>query len=169
MKNKTEKIQIKQAAKSKMTSVEWHDVGNMMQALQSQERMWIDAIAEKQLNTGMIVIGYIPDELSLKEIKAKCKNAKLLLAYVNEELAGYCSLTTNEELDCMTCNWLYVKKEHRRKGVATALLKFALDLVHSEKLSSLDLRVSSMNDTALNLYKKLGFSPTAYMLEKWVR
>jgi ribosomal protein S18 acetylase RimI-like enzyme len=51
---------------------------------------------------------------------------------------------------------LAIRKEHREKGVGTALLKFTLDKCKG-KFEIVELSVFSSNDAAKRLYSKFGF------------
>jgi len=50
-----------------------------------------------------------------------------------------------------------VHPDSRRKGVATELMKTAIDHIRKRKLSKAILQVSSINNPAKGLYQKLGF------------
>lgn len=60
-----------------------------------------------------------------------------------------------EQADIIT---LAVKKAHRRKGLAMALLKRALDDMRKAGVAQLFLDVEDGNEAALSLYNGLGFS-----------
>jgi len=47
--------------------------------------------------------------------------------------------------------------DFRRKGIAMSLLKTAVDYARKRKLANVILHVSSVNDSAKDLYRKLGF------------
>lgn len=101
----------------------------------------------------------------MKEAKAVFKHDDLLL--VARDLAAavpiaFCAVERKLELGWATCDLLFVKKEWRGKGIAGALVEMALNEIKKDGLESLDLRVSVKNKEALLLYKKLGFSKTAF-------
>ena len=52
---------------------------------------------------------------------------------------------------------LYVKPSHRRRGVGERLLRSCLDMVKSKGVTHVQLRVWNANETAIALYRKLGF------------
>ena len=52
---------------------------------------------------------------------------------------------------------LYVKPSHRRRGVGERLLRSCLDRVKSKGVTHVQLRVWNANETAIALYRKLGF------------
>jgi ribosomal protein S18 acetylase RimI-like enzyme len=61
---------------------------------------------------------------------------------------------------------LYVDPNHRRKGIATALLNQAQQWGQQRGDTRLGLQVFTHNPEAIALYEKLGFMPKALLLEK---
>ena len=119
----------------------------------------------------MFVIGEIRTEPTLKEIKEEFKDATWIFTardLASKTLVGFCIVVKKESLGWSTCEGLYVKPEWRCKGVASELLEIAVYKTREAGLDSMDLRVSIKNRAAQALYKKLGFSRTAYQMEKWV-
>lgn len=60
---------------------------------------------------------------------------------------------------------LYVHPDHWRNGIGSALLKYAVEWLHSEGFSDIYLYVLIGNDRAAALYRKLGFTPNGDMLD----
>ena len=54
---------------------------------------------------------------------------------------------------------LYVKPEHRERGVATAFFKH-IARTYKDKIVAIQLEVSPSNTRAMNYYQKLGFKKT---------
>ena len=54
---------------------------------------------------------------------------------------------------------LYVDPEHRRRGIASALMHHAEDWTKKRGDRKLSLQVFVQNQPALNLYQKLGYQP----------
>lgn len=156
--------------KSKLSSDDWRELGVMMRALQDQERGWLDDIEEKQQARGVFTVGVIWPEMTIKEVKRYFKSDSLVIVARGPEqkLIGFCAVEKKPSLGWATCDSLFVKKEWRGQGIASAFLEIALSKVKEAGLDSLDLRVSIKNKAAQALYKKLGFSRTAYQMEKWV-
>ena len=165
---------IKLEAKSKLSSSDWRELDTMLDKLREQERRWLDDISDKQARDkerGVFVIGEFRTEPTLKEIKEEFKSATWIFTardLTSKTLVGFCIVAKKESLGWSTCEGLYVKPEWRCKGVASELLEMAIYKTREAGLDSIDLRVSVKNRAAQALYKKLGFSRTAYQMEKWV-
>lgn len=164
---------IKLEAKSKLSSSDWRELDSMLDELHEQEREWVDDISGKQARDrahGVLVIGEFRPEPTLKEIKEEFKHATWIFTardLASETLVGFCIVEKNPSLSWATCGGLLVKKEWRRRGIASGLLETALAKTREAGLDSLDLRVSIKNKTAQALYKKLGFSTVALKMERW--
>lgn len=61
---------------------------------------------------------------------------------------------------------LYVKPEHRRKGIGTALMKKAQDWARQRGDRKIGLNVFECNQPALNLYHNLGFETRSLLMIK---
>ncbi|MGK7959626.1 GNAT family N-acetyltransferase [Crocosphaera sp.] len=61
---------------------------------------------------------------------------------------------------------IYVKPNHRRQGLATALIQQAQQWVQEQGYHQMGLQVFERNQSARNLYNKLGFSPQSYLMFK---
>lgn len=163
---------IKLEPKSKLSSDDWRALAELMQELQCQEREWLDDIEEKQLkHCGVFRVSFGFEKMSLKDIKANFKADDLMFIARDSsslKIIGFCAVERKYNLGWATCDGLIVKKEWRNKGIASAFLEMAFEKVKKDGLDSLDLRVSIKNKAAQALYKKLGFSKTAYQMERWV-
>lgn len=169
-KKRGESCSITITPKSKLSSADWRELGRMMRTLQDQERGWLDDIEEKQQAKGVFTVGDIQPEMTIKEVKSYFKSDSLVIVARGPEqkLIGFCAVEKKPSLGWATCDGLFVKREWRGQGIASAFLEIALEKVKHDGLDSLDLRVSIKNKAAQALYKKLGFSRTAYQMERWV-
>lgn len=61
---------------------------------------------------------------------------------------------------------LFVKKEFRRKRVATSLIKEFMKIAEKRNLKRIRLGVAVKNKNAIKLYQKLGFKITHYEMQK---
>ena len=72
---------------------------------------------------------------------------------INDEEVGFLEIRiVSGIVDIMN---LFVKENHRRKGIATSLMK---ELIESEEYTKIMLEVNENNKEALRLYTKLGFN-----------
>nr|WP_024750124.1 GNAT family N-acetyltransferase [Crocosphaera subtropica] len=61
---------------------------------------------------------------------------------------------------------IYVKPNHRRQGLATALIKQGQQWVDGQGYHQIGLQVFERNQAAQKLYNKLGFFPQSYLMFK---
>jgi ribosomal protein S18 acetylase RimI-like enzyme len=61
---------------------------------------------------------------------------------------------------------LYVHPNHRRQGIATALLETAHQWAKAQGYSQVSLQVFSSNHAAQALYQKLGYEPEAILMKR---
>jgi ribosomal protein S18 acetylase RimI-like enzyme len=61
---------------------------------------------------------------------------------------------------------LYVVPEHRRRGIATALMRYAEDWARNRGDRQMGLQVFQSNQAALNLYSGLGYQTQSLWLKK---
>lgn len=77
-------------------------------------------------------------------------------------MAGSCIGTfyNNGAANVMIIDMVLVKKEHRRKGIGTTLMKKALAMARKRNVDSIELAVNRNNNIAKRLYEKAGFVKT---------
>ena len=61
---------------------------------------------------------------------------------------------------------IFVKREFRKKGIASLLIKNFIQITEKKGARKFRLGVNPKNKNAIKLYKKLGFKITHYELEK---
>ena len=54
-------------------------------------------------------------------------------------------------------NYIYISDDYKKMGYATLLMKYMLDDLKSNNVSSITLEVNVNNNSALKLYQKMGF------------
>ncbi|MBD2101177.1 N-acetyltransferase [Leptolyngbya sp. FACHB-261] len=64
---------------------------------------------------------------------------------------------------------IYVEPEHRRQGIATALIKTGEAWAQTQAYRQVSLQVFADNPAALSLYERLGYQPLSLMLQKPLR
>lgn len=160
--------------KTKLTSNDWKTLGKFMSILSSKEDMYFTKIETKQRKASGNVskttcVGSIFSEPTVAISKSMFRKDNLLVIARDSNdktIVGVCAVRKSSSY--ANCNGLYVVVGYRLMGIGTALLEKAFEEVKKSKISSLSLRVSTMNKGAQALYKKLGFSSTAYLMERWV-
>jgi ribosomal protein S18 acetylase RimI-like enzyme len=80
---------------------------------------------------------------------------KLFVAEVNGRVVGTTMVTKRGNSGYISL--VMVHSDFRRKGIATELVKTAIDYTRKRKLTRVILHVISTNNPAKSLYKKLGF------------
>lgn len=159
-------IQLEQ--KSKLTSSEWKEIGLLLRVLQDQELQWRCNFHEKQ--SGMCMIGVVLPEVTAKSTREVLKKDNLIFTArepKTRKITGFCAVQELPSLGWAVCDGLYVDPKWRRRGIASAFLKTALEKARKDGLDSLELRVSVNNKEAQALYKKLGFTTVALKMERW--
>lgn len=113
-------------------------------------------------------------DLSKKEFKRmlKSKNWIILVAEDNGKTMGYCKTLIKDvgnkywtSMKLLSVYDLYVDSEFRHNGVATELLNEIKTIGKQIGAAQIDLEVWSFNQSAINLYKKTGFSPQRIKME----
>lgn len=113
-------------------------------------------------------------DLSKKEFRRmlKSKNWIILVAEDNGKTMGYCKTLIKDvgnkywtSMKLLSVYDLYVDSEFRHNGVATELLNEIKTIGKQIGAAQIDLEVWSFNQSAINLYKKTGFSPQRIKME----
>lgn len=95
-----------------------------------------------------------------------------LIALINEEYAGFVSIEERSARPVFErdkyghIHELFVAKDFRRKGVATALLDAVEDLCRNKDFDMIRLSVNVRNDSAQELYRKNDFYSERKMMVK---
>ena len=83
------------------------------------------------------------------------QNTVYFVAKINDEIVGFAGVKIIlDEADLMN---IVVKKEHRKKGIASSLLKKLIFIAKEKNLKSINLEVNAKNLSAISLYKKFNF------------
>ncbi len=81
--------------------------------------------------------------------------SRIWILKVNKRTAGYLIFRKfNPEIEILRIG---VKKEYRRKGIGTELMKRLFNFAIKEKISKIFLEVKMSNTPAYSFYKKMGF------------
>lgn len=90
---------------------------------------------------------YIIDEAELKKVSKVYLKDNKIIGYISYQI-----MYERAEL-----NYIFVKKEERKKGIASKMLEYMLINLKDENIETIDLEVNSLNKKAINLYQKYGF------------
>jgi [ribosomal protein S18]-alanine N-acetyltransferase len=90
---------------------------------------------------------YIIDEAELKKISKVYLKDDKIIGYISYQI-----MYERAEL-----NYIFVKEEERKKGIASKMLEYMLNNLKEENIETIDLEVNSLNKKAINLYQKYGF------------
>jgi len=124
------------------------DAGRVVMRLMHKERTAI--IVAEYVN---VLAGF-----SLVEFRRRTDGAWGLRERLTDFLTGRRELQPVILSDRAWLGHLFVTGEHRRKGIAQALLRGACDWARERGAKVLELNVLAANDAARTLYRKLGMS-----------
>ena len=110
-----------------------------------------------------------------KDAKKAIDHGTLYVYEENNDIAGSMIVDKVQPAEYTQINWtqtfindevmvihlLMVRPNMARKGIATSLLKYAMELAENSACKALRLDTGSQNIPALSLYKKLGFQIAA--------
>lgn len=86
------------------------------------------------------------------------KISQALIAVEGETVVGFMMFTTNNK-DRTYVHSVAVHKDHRGKGVGTAMFMFAKPYFKSRGFKEVTLLVHAPNEAAIQLYRSMGFKP----------
>lgn len=102
------------------------------------------------------------DELTAMDhlvFNATCPFYRYYICTIEDELVGFVWFGQSDaDRTKGFVDGLYVKKKHRRQGVALLLMKEALAWIRSANCQSVTLLVNPKNRSAISLYEGLGFT-----------
>ncbi len=128
-------------------------------------------ICDKLLNK-LIIDEYSYDKTIDKKFKIKDyftsiykdDNNKLLIYKTDDKIVGYIFAKKIEK--GILIDGLYVEKIYRNNGIATDLINHVIKISKENKIPYIDINVMYENESAKNLYKKLGFNEFRITLRK---
>jgi ribosomal protein S18 acetylase RimI-like enzyme len=147
------KVSIKKAEKSDAVTVA--DIGG-----RTFYETW------KSVNTEEDLQMYILKSFDVKKIEEEIEKAGViifLLAYVDEELAGYVKLRNDRSTDqlkgirSMELERIYVLKKFQDKKIGKALMDQSLNIANKGSYEMIWLGVNQENFKAIDFYKRYGF------------
>lgn len=123
---------------------------NMICALYKEDRV-DEQITDKKISATLKELGQNPcrGQIIVFEKGRLTIGYAILIFYWSNEYGG----------DVLHVDELYVKPEHRQRGVATSFFRY-LSETFKRKARLVQLEVSPTNSKAMNYYRKLGFKQT---------
>ena len=108
---------------------------------------------------------YCDAAFTLEKISSELANinSQFYFAVIQDDIAGYIKLnfcdaqTEYQEKDGLEVERIYVLKQHQGKQIGEAMLNFAFDMAHREKMRYVWLGVWESNVNAIRFYERNGF------------
>lgn len=113
---------------------------------------------------------HIPDFESWQAMRRLPSRSKTWGIWQNKQLVAFLNLNVPREIALAEVRTLGVLAEHRGKGYARALIQRALAFVSQLEIPRCALTVAVENESALSLYRSLGFQPVEHhRVYRWRR
>ncbi|WCT56445.1 GNAT family N-acetyltransferase [Paenibacillus kyungheensis] len=111
---------------------------------------------------------YLEKAFNHSQLEKELNNpySKFFFAYVNNELAGYLKINTDQAQsekmseDSLEIERIYIKQSFQKHGVGKHLFQQALQIAKELNKQQMWLGVWEKNDNAILFYQKLGFELT---------
>ena len=109
-----------------------------------------------------------------KKDKIGSEKAYMFVAEDGDELMGFISATLEESIpifargDKLKINEMYVRPEHRRKGLASEMMDRIEKVAENTDVETLELSVDVENNSAQELYRAHGFETGRKRMVKWM-
>ena len=123
----------------------------------------IAAIYNAEVTGGTATFDLVPRTLDEQRawLRARSGALAVLVAVVDGEVAGYASLSKFRDHPAYSTtveSSVYVHKDHRRAGVAKALMSELLSTAASHGFHAIIARIADSQEASLELHRQLGFS-----------
>lgn len=101
----------------------------------------------------------------------KSKEDYLFFAEEKDKVIGFIhgEIEKNKSGKRAEIEYIHIIKEYRKKGIATRLINYFINIAESKKCSSITLKVNKKNVNAIKLYNKFGFEITNYLMRKQIK
>lgn len=110
---------------------------------------------KKLLNQFFDSFSFCINEEQLKNEFQNNPYVHYLLYMMNDKVVGY--LNYSIIYDRIEINQIYVLDDMRKKGIASSMMHYLIDLSNKENIKNITLEVKCNNTKAINLYQKFGF------------
>ena len=101
-----------------------------------------------------------------KRIESLSKKERLItfVAQYRGENIGYCIASIDDltgEIDS-----IFVKEQHRRTGIGSKLISFALQWLEKERCEIIRVGIAEGNEAAIGFYKRFGFAERMVVMQR---
>ncbi|MDT8862086.1 GNAT family N-acetyltransferase [Alkalihalobacillus sp. MEB130] len=122
----------------------------------------------KDQNSPENMLAYLEKAFNAQQLEKELSHlsSQFFFVYVNNEVAGYLKLNTNdaqsEEVgnESLEIERIYIKTSFQKHGVGKYLLNQAIDIAREQNKKQIWLGVWEKNENAIAFYKKMGFVQT---------
>lgn len=122
----------------------------------------------KDQNSPKNMKAYLEKAFNLEQLGNELSNpfSKFFFAYVNDEVAGYLKVNTNdaqsEEMgtESLEIERIYIKSEFQKHGLGKLLYNKAIEIALEHNKEKVWLGVWEKNENAIAFYEKMGFVQT---------
>ncbi|MGE7665207.1 GNAT family N-acetyltransferase [Ureibacillus composti] len=122
----------------------------------------------KDQNSPENMTAYLEKAFNVNQLEKELSNtsSEFFFVSVNNEVAGYLKLNTNEAQsepmgeESLEIERIYIKREFQKHGLGKILLNRAIEIAREQNKNKIWLGVWEKNDNAIAFYKKLGFLQT---------
>jgi len=122
----------------------------------------------KDQNSPENMTAYLEKAFNVNQLEKELSNtsSEFFFVSVNNEVAGYLKLNTNEAQsepmgeESLEIERIYIKSEFQKHGLGKILLNRAIEIAREQNKNKIWLGVWEKNDNAIAFYKKLGFLQT---------
>ena len=123
----------------------------------------IAAIYNAEVLGGTATFDLVPRTLNEQREWLRVRSGALavLVAVIDDEVAGYASLSKFRDRPAYSTtveSSVYVHEDHRRKGVANALMSELLTTAASHGFHAIIARIADSQEASLELHRRLGFA-----------
>ena len=122
----------------------------------------MEIIVRNYQNSDLNSLNVLLDEVyNLKKVNSITDNIEIV-AVKEEKIVGYLTLSRLHDsvrnIYYFYVNYVCVKREFRRCGIATKLFNYVFDLCSDKNISYIELTSNSSRTEANKLYERLGFN-----------
>lgn len=122
----------------------------------------------KDQNSPENMKAYLERAFNLKQLERELVTpfSQFFFTYVNNEVAGYLKVNTNEAQseemgdDSLEIERIYVRCKFQKHGLGKVLFNHAVEIAEKENKKTIWLGVWEKNENAIAFYKKMGFVQT---------